>query len=1046
MKKLVTALMILLPLVFLVTLFTVTGITSITTQVAVTGIAITDKGDADGVFAFDIATYQPFNQSELGITVYPSEAKNKEYALTVTDVSTGAVSDVVALDEDGNFVLNDTGLVRLTYTTVDGGYTDSVLFAISSSGVLSFEPTMTDAYGEQVALNRDGEVYTTANLSCGTYNLGTLLYPQATIAEKVTFACDEPGVKVNALTGEVTTYLGGSYTVDVTVKGIKGDITHQVVLNTRAQVADLAINGYANLSALSVAEGSTTTTIYLESQDALSPADIAAAGDYIQDFEVTALDDHRFAVTLTFADGHPANTSYTLTAGAATRNLSVQFVERTFYVYAQTNSQGLGEIVMLADSTMTLAADTDGQNWQYDWTLLSQQGEELSTGSGSVFDVSLAETGRYVLSINAYLPDEEDEDSVLESHDLSRALIVTPRYTTLLFAESSQDTALSDVLAYPNKVFDADGNLVDQLFRPTLKDGTTVLDNWTDLVWSTSADSLATVRVGAQGAEVSIHATGKVTLTASWRYATVFGVDEEKARATYTFIAVDGVKVTNSTELQSAVDRNLAFVLAEDIHLGEDLFNHSTEVVSGIETTIRTPKYDKATMAAYLESWTHTIPTTWDWTYYKNNGYEHPDVRYILEFNANVYGNGHYISCEYITDMLDSTGNLYDFAVFRGPLNFVAANDPKNGISVAAVKGQDNICFLVRQDDITLENVVLKGCDDEALYIPDEQGNPQIDLTRLNYVGTTLEIMSNVDLHACRVQNGRTVVRAYGRDGINLSAGVVPLTERIRVSIDSCVLSNAREFILKLSTNRYLLGTKETPSPALTDASGKAYTQHNKSQCDALVNNEYFYSRYVLTDVTVRDSTLATSGLFTVGMESHFAGAMLTGNTTIGKSYMSGWYDLAATNYSAVLRLVGDVKLSDWKNIANVDSSTLIETAGNLADSMSFLNLDVGAMLTAVKENGGEAYRNVIKEVDGRVMAHGGIAMYGGGRNYHIVDTSEWAYAEYAATYNVNLNILANSSDPDLYAQGTLLPSAAGPYDFRFIMYDANSYEQTINQ
>lgn len=1045
MKKLVTALMILLPLVFLVTLFTVTGITSITTQVAVTGIAITDKGE-DGIFAFDIATYQPFNQSELGITVYPSEAKNKQYALSVTDVSTGEASEIVAVDEEGNFLLNDTGLVRLTYTTLDGGYTDSVLFAISSSGVLGFEPTLTDAYGESVALTQEGEVYASDVLSCGTYNLGTLVYPQATIADKVTYSSDQAGIKVNELTGEVSVYLGGSYTVDVTVKGVKGDITRQVQLNARAEQADLAINGYANLSALSVAEGSRSTTVYIQSQEALSSADIQATGAYIEGCQVEAIDDHRFAVTLTFAEGHPANTSYTLIAGEATRTLNVQFVERTFYVYAPTNPQGVGEIVVLAESSVALAADTDGQNWRYDWTLLDQRGEEISNATGKVFDVQPLQAGRYVLSVNAYLPDEEDEESVLESFDLSRSLIVTPRYTTLLFAESGRDTALSDALAYANKTFDNSGELTEQLFCPTLKDGATVLTDWTDLVWATSAESLATVRLGAQGGEVSIHASGKVTLTATWRYAKVFGVDEDKARATYTFIAVDGVEVATSQELQRALDLGLPFVLSEDIHLGEDLFDHTTEVVNGIETTIRTPKYDKATMAAYLEGWTHTLPTTWDWTYYKNNGYEHPDVRYILEFNANVYGNGHSISAEYITDMLDSTGNLYDFAVFRGPLNFVAANDPKEGLSLAAVKGQDNICFLVRQNGIALENVVLKGCDDEALYVPDDNGDPQIDLTRLNFVGTTLEIMADVDMHACRVQNGRTVVRIYGRDGINLSAGVVPQTERITATIDGCVLSNAREFILKLGVNRYLLGTKETPSPALTDANGRAYTQHNKSACDALLGDEYFYSRYVLTDVTLKDSTLATSGLFAIGMESHFAGGMLTGNTTIGKSYMTGWYDLAATSYSAALRLVGDVKLSDWKNIANVDSSTLIETAGNLTDNMAFLNLNVGAMLTAVKDNGGESYRNIVKEVDGQVMAHGGIAMYGGGRNYHIVDTSSWSYAQYATTYNVNLDILANSSDPDLYAQGTLLPSAAGPNDFRFIMYDATSYEQTINQ
>lgn len=75
MKKLVTALIIVLPLVFLIAVFAVTNIAKISTDIPATGINITNKGD-NGVFAFDIADYtSPMFESDLGVEVLPYVAK-----------------------------------------------------------------------------------------------------------------------------------------------------------------------------------------------------------------------------------------------------------------------------------------------------------------------------------------------------------------------------------------------------------------------------------------------------------------------------------------------------------------------------------------------------------------------------------------------------------------------------------------------------------------------------------------------------------------------------------------------------------------------------------------------------------------------------------------------------------------------------------------------------------------------------------------------------------------------------------------------------------
>lgn len=157
--------------------------------------------------------------------------------------------------------------------------------------------------------------------------------------------------------------------------------------------------------------------------------------------------------------------------------------------------------------------------------------------------------------------------------------------------------------------------------------------------------------------------------------------------------------------------------------------------------------------------------TTYDKTYLDNidKNDENKKVQYLIEFKNHVYGNGFEINADKFTQCKDATGLP---KIFKGPLNFVA-------ISSASVKGQDNISFLVRTDKVLINNVVLKGCSDDSLLEEDGQFN----LSKLNYVGTTLEIAKSAKLLNSRVSNGRTVVRILRAD----PQWEVPLLKRIGV-------------------------------------------------------------------------------------------------------------------------------------------------------------------------------------------------------------------------------------------------------------------------
>ena len=176
------------------------------------------------------------------------------------------------------------------------------------------------------------------------------------------------------------------------------------------------------------------------------------------------------------------------------------------------------------------------------------------------------------------------------------------------------------------------------------------------------------------------------------------------------------------------------------------------------------------------------------------------------------------------------------------------------------------------------------------------------------------------------------------------------------------------------------------------DSTGAEYKQNNSASCDDLVNDGLFVSNYVLTDVVLKDSVLTKSGLFTIGMESHFAGEYLNSGADLLKGSLDGWKGLAATSYPAILHLVGDVVLEDWKDLEQVDSSTLIETSINSdTQRFAFLSLNIKEMLLEVRRQKSEC-ENIIKTVGNKNYVHGGIAFYGGGKNYHILDTSAYTF------------------------------------------------------
>lgn len=1034
MKKIVTALMIVLPLVFLIALFAVTNVASVTADISASSIRIGNKGD-NGIFSFDIAKYEhPMYESDLAVEVLPYKAKNRAYTLTVTDAHTGEASDIVSLNSDGSFSLNDVGVAKLTYTSNDGGYSDSVVFNVGSSGVLEYTPILSDSQGNLISLDKGSDGGYTAVVHTGTFILGGDYYPQSATDVQMKYESENPSaLTVNEVTGRVYAYFDTDTSVNMHVVNAFGQtVTSRIDFKVRKD-GDATVNGEipsknsdGAVPTIVAPLHTTNFTLYVD-YDGVTDGNITITGIRGATYAVRKLDevnDHAYAVDVTLATPVTSPTSNircSIKVGentASVRHFKLAFADSDFSVNSFGNPDGKGGLVVLNGTNTKFTVSVEPYTTlRYEWSIDDENVARISAQNNEYCYIQAVGDGKTTLRIEWK---RVENGAITASGTLQRELVTTKAYSSLMFNESVTKYGLGS-LAIANQRYDGNTTIktdyITTLFNNVIGGDSAQAEvtDFENIVFTSSNESVASIQTVDGKVHFVIKDTGDVTITASWKYGERFNVSP----ASITFKAVDGVYVSSYDELVLAGKQNKQIVLENDIYLGEKLFDDNGKAT-----------YDDATMSAKLREYTKEIYSTADCRYYENIGKGRQTVRYCYEFANNVYGNGYALNTEYITNVVDSTGVLHDYAVFKGPLDFVAAY--MNGTKIASVKGQDNISFIVRKDGIVLDNVVLTGCDDESLYDGDT-----MELNLLNYIGTTLEIMSDATIKNCRVKNGRTCVRIFGRDNVTSETPDVA-QEKINVTIDGCRLQTAREFILKIGTNRFLQGTTGNLSPAFMDSTGAEYKQNNSASCDDLANDGLFVSNYVLTDVVLKDSVLTKSGLFTIGMESHFAGQYLDSGEDLLKGSLDGWKGLAATSYPAILHLVGDVVLEDWKDLEQVDSSTLIETSLNSdTQRFAFLSLNIKEMLLEVRRQKSEC-ENIIKTVGDKNYVHGGIAFYGGGKNYHILDTSAYTF-EAMRQYNVNISVLAQSSDDKLKMQGESLPNAAGTEDFRFVMFDATS-------
>lgn len=1012
MKNKVILLIMMIPLLFMLVVYGVSKTISIVVDIPVSGIQITSQHE-NGLLSLDMAEYK--GDFRLEAQVLPAEAKNRGYSITVDPVDSETAP--ISFASDGTLVINDTGKAKVTVTSDERAFTDSIIVSVTSSKLINLYPSLTeDVFESAVALTPSTEegVDYEATIESGSYHMSVAMHPSNLSHSNLLWESDdENAISVNALGAMKAMLSGTTYVTVSSPDGIHGNLEKKIKFNvTKTETpSGITVNG-GNGGTVFVSNELPTSTMVLELPEGKTAADLDIEGAGVTVDSVTTLSkDNRVLVKMSFltsatqvkfsVDGlstfNVVNLSFS--------NFAFDLTSRTHLEYNKTNdgSDGwsINDMFQKVDSSVTYVVDEEVhlEGVTYNWTTNNDNITVTNNNDGTA-SIKANKTGTTVLSVRAMKDGEQVGKTVQKTVSVVRPIM------SIEFQENTKTHGIGNFLAvgdsrYNGKALQRDR--VSQKMLLTYGNGDVEGYAGKDIIFESSDEAVAKPFLTIDDFKVDVVSTGKVTFTAKWKYGPYFG-ESVSSRITLTAVK-DGVNVSTYADLRTATEAKKPVVLTDNVMLGK-----------------------KDATVSELESFATKMPTTFDWTFYANQGLERPTVYYLINFQNDLYGNGFEINGDYITRATDATGQPL---LFKGPLDFVSAR------SMASVKAQDNIVFLVSGDNVTINNVSLKGCSDESLY-----NEGKFELSLLNYVGTTLEISSNATVKNCRISNGRTVTRVFGGDGskpiVNSIDEVDVENERIHVSIESSIMTMAREFILKIGSNRAIKhdgNNKNLDAGKLTKANGSLYKPYDYNNN----TDDYFYNTYVLTDVTLKNSVLASSGIFAIGMEAHFAGEMLAGTGGISLDF---WKNLAATALPSVLRMVGDVRLLDWKNMSNVDSSTLIETS-NLTENLQFLKLDIAKMLESFA--GTTGYEDIIDKKGEEHRVHSGIAMYGGGHNYSYVDFTNMT-SEMFADYNVNLSILTKDAtgnlrpetDP-LYLQGSMLPMAAGGSDFKFYMYNTDS-------
>ncbi len=960
-RKLILLIMC-LPLILMLSLFSVSKTVVLAINIAVSKIQI--FGDKIVYIDLDDAGNYLVNY-----TIYPTNAKNKQ-----VHFSTEAIAGVelAELEYENNCIqAKSCGAARVYLTTADGGFRDSIVVYVESNRLQSISSNVDT---DSIYVGDTTQIYTAFNPASNT----TLLNYEVNDAGKSVVSVSPNGLITGLSKG----------TAEITISSTK-----------YPQVKDVVTVEVKNRDIIDFQK--TEVTTWQKQGNVKVSLDTEEECEFsfkAYDENDCELDDSLIVVSLNKTDmaNGIISLDYELIDKTFTGSITLELVAETeggLIVTKKCKIEYINEITAQFVEAEQICSVRVGLETLEMFEVNPSDADvkiecELSNDN---IDVSVNDANKFIVvsgkklgvtTISLKVFNNENLDEFVQ---ISKEVVITSN--TLSVAESTNIYGIENVLAMGKT--EADGSqshLKLNLAYGKVKQGASYVDVVAgegfsqNLYWKSTNVNATIDRDGT----ISLVGTSTTPEIVSFNaYFEYKGVRFESSSFAIKCV-YDGVNVRNYKDLH----RSTNAINPQPIVLHSDI---------------------KEDFAVGVSNYYKEITTTYDKTYYKNTGsLEKAKIKVLIEFKNDVYGNGYTINAHNVA-WNQNLPNQGSNAVFNGPLNFVAMSE--NG-GMISVKAQDNVCFAV-YEGVTISNIQLKGCDLQ----PD--ANNQYDLSDLTYTGTTVEVFGdNVNIKHSRISNGRTVLRAFG--------DINDQTKNIHLNISNSVLSSAREFIIRLGTNCFIEGTKEDCSPTLPNDNNKTFPAQKRYDAMTKEEKAEYDQMFVKTFVTIKNSVLKDAGIFAIGLDTHFAGAALEDGSKYLGGLIKDWYDLAKTSYGVKLTFEGDIRLYNWKNLQDIDSSTLIETFG--PTTFTDISFDVKQMVDTMSQNSN--FTNIIYQdtKTGAKYVHGGIAFFGGGKNYSVFDGSN------SVTYDLNGYEIKLSDVGKVQLQ-----AAAGNESFYFLMSDATT-------
>lgn len=987
MNKKLILLILLLPLLMMFSIFTSTNSVQLNVAVGVSKIEIIGS-------KYVYLDLDKNEQYYVNYAVYPVSAKNKNVYFSYEQVGSQNLAELTF--EEGYIIPKSTGVAKVTLTTADGGFKDSFIVKVDALNLHSITSTINQS---QIKVGKTARISTTfdpSNFYNKMLNYSSSNTNIATVSDKGVVKGVNPGSSIITISS-------------VSNPEIYENIEIEVYSDEVIAVADPEINTIESGGEValvieeSVKNDITKESITFSVYDVSNNQEVLVNAEHVFNMEKTGIVENNGSYKFTYEIN---NSNY--------ENIKIIF------------SVIINDQVVNSQSSTCYINKMNGISAEFDKNIIVMNVNELvgvrneitliPSNADVVFSIknisnaNIIQNTTYIEpTIKAVKPGVSDLTIEVKSNDypdqdpieLSVKVVVLSdvgineavggygyeRMLTVGGVQASNNSIKPRLTVSPLNGVDAgDGFLSNIKF----------ISNNENVKIDNSVENKGYIEILNE----EFNDLVDITCVFEYEYQGEKITSEESFPITIRCIG-NGVNVSTFEDLYNTVKQEKIVVLQGDIIgdfgkiNGEDFYTEQT--VTKIQST-----YD----IAYYENVNNLIAKEND----SNKKQLETTVKVLLNFKNDIYGNGFEINANNVTNKLNSTGGLQADALFRGPLKFVSLSDSAS--SSISVNAQDNICYAV-YDDVDLVNVTLKGCT-----LSESDGS--YDLNDLTYTGTTVEVFGdNVSIKYSTIANGRTALRVFGDADVEKNSRVINL------NISNSVLSCAREFLIRMGSNCFVDGTIENPAPyidnnkSISFPAQKAYnnmTSEEKAEYD---------NRYIKTFVNLKDCILEDSGLFCIGIDSHFSGVLLE-NGLLSET----WTNLAKTSYGAKLTIEGDVRMYDWKNINSINSDTLIETNSAVFEKYK---LDVKELIDALATNTEKPNLNkiVYKETDGsgkvNKFVHGGIAFFGGGKNYGVADFKDYEFVRLNG-YEVNLSDV-NRSD---------LQAAAGNESFYFLLNDAS--------